>query len=173
LYIKIRRQDLKMLTQTRLRVFRLTFGALRNVTTTLTFGDAEHFRENTIPMAHIETLSISAWYHAHVAAAAFVAAAFLRARALQVVATSGSALYRRIVRGTLTDPLQLHTQWTTHSVLLFGLYQTVVHWRTGRFAGSVTAEERPRRVRYLQRLAHRTDCQQGLGLTATGHRWAR
>lgn len=69
----------------------LTFRALRNVTATLTLGDAEHLREHAIPMAHAE----AAWYRAHVTAAAVVVATLLRAGAFQVVATSGSTLHHR------------------------------------------------------------------------------
>lgn len=148
----------------------LTFFTLRHVAATLALGNAKHLREHTFAMAHAEAQR----YRAHVAAAALAGATLLRAGTLEVVTASGPARHRRrLVRGTLADALQIHAGRTAHAVFLFGLHQAAVHRRTRGLARCVAAEERPRRIRDLQRLAGRTDRRQRLGLAATGHRRTR
>lgn len=101
--------------------------------------------------------------------AALALATLLRSRTLQIVLT-GVSTNRWLLRWTCSRPFQVYARWTADSVFLSRLHQTTVHRRTGWFAGGVSAEERPRRVGDLQRLACRADRRQGLRFATAGNR---
>lgn len=96
---------------------------------------------------------------ANASAALLALATFLRARALQVVLT-GIATDSWLLQRAGSRPLQINVGRATDPVLLLRLHQTAIHRRAARFARRIAAEERPRRVSDLQRLAGWADRRQ-------------
>ena len=145
----------------------LTVGALRDVAAALALGDAEQLGQHAVPVAGAEARG----RQADLGAAARAAAALLGRGAVQVALAAGAAVLG-LLGGAAAGPAQLLAAGAADAVLLAGLHEAAVGRRALGLAGRVAAEEGPRRLGDLQRLARGADVGQGLGAPAAGHRRA-